>query len=186
MKINANIERLLEESPHIDRGAALMYLFRLWAGITAETEITASIIRAVNHMKIVEINPETETLLWNMPLFSDEEVIDIFSGWVEEYRAMFRDIRVSAMGSKRGVYSKMEKFLRKDPKTTAEEVLKATTLYIDDLKRRGQTSYIMNADNFISKQDADRSVKSGLEIWIEILREGKFDVNVDYSQNIVE
>lgn len=87
---------------------------------------------------------------------------------VEEYRKLFDGLKLGSMGSKTSCLNKMKKFLKLHPKTTKEEIIKATQTYINSLG--GNYHYLQQADYFISKTDKDGSAGSRLETWIEEIK----------------
>jgi hypothetical protein len=82
---------------------------------------------------------------------------------VEEYRKLFDGLKLGSMGSKSSCINKMKKFLKLNPRVTKEEIIKATTAYINSLG--GNYQYLQQADYFINKNEGSR-----LETWIEEIR----------------
>lgn len=177
--INPTIEKLIEEN-EIPRGLALLYLLKIYFEINEDQPISQEVITKVNFLKIVE--KEGEIVKWNIPLFSNNPIIEDMS-WIEEYRNLFREVKPSSIGSRTGVYTKMGKFLKNNPTVTPDQILQATEIYVDELKTGGSTQFIMNADNFISRQDTDKTMKSRLELYLELLETGA-TVGRDHSKNM--
>lgn len=109
-------------------------------------------------------------VIQNVKNFNDDLCDDLFKthedeipNLVEEYRKLFEGLRLGSMGSKSSCINKMKKFLKYNPKTTKEEIIKATQTYIDSFK--GDYTYLQQADYFINKNEGSR-----LETWIEEIR----------------
>lgn len=90
-----------------------------------------------------------------------EDILD----WIEEYRNLFKERfnRTGIKGSKSACQTKMKSFLKANPKVTKEDVLAATTLYLDSLD---DYKYMQNADYFIRKNNQSR-----LEAFVEEYKE---------------
>jgi hypothetical protein len=91
--------------------------------------------------------------------------------WIEEYRdlypkGVFTATR-SVKGDKQGCLKKMNTFLKQNPEATKEQIIAATTLYIQKSKANG-FDRMTCADYFIEKNGV-----SMLSSYLEMIAEGK-------------
>lgn len=91
------------------------------------------------------------------PLFSNtfKEFIPEISvnTWIEDWRNLFPDIKISsrpAKGSKQNVIKKMLNFVKNNPKYTQENIFNVTKMYLFEKQKQGY-KYMQCADYFIEK-----------------------------------
>ena len=105
--------------------------------------------------------------------------------WIEEFIQKFSLKNTGIAGkasSKPGVIKRMAKFLA-DTDYTKEEILGATDLYINTLKRQGSIRYMRDCIYFINKKIEGIDV-SDLEKWCEEYRNNGGSKN-DYSSKTI-
>lgn len=113
-----------------------------------------------------------------------EPEVDI--SWIKEYMVRFsaKNLGVTAKTTDLAtVQTKMTKFIQKY-KYTKEEILGATDLYIDTLRRKGSLNYIRECGYFIFKR-IDGIDQSDLANWCEQFKDnGNQSTNYN-SRNII-
>lgn len=95
-------------------------------------------------------------------LYKDEDdielgtdTIDLVRSRIEEYRSLFKGLRVGAMGNKQLCIEYLSKFMTLNNKTF-DEILDVTKWYL------GRTQYPKNADNFIYYTDSNSGKEKSL------------------------
>lgn len=95
-------------------------------------------------------------------LYKDEDdielgtdTIDLVRSRIEEYRSLFKGLRVGAMGNKQLCIEYLSKFMTLNNKTF-DEILDVTKWYL------GRTQYPKNADNFIYHTDSNSGKEKSL------------------------
>lgn len=168
MTINEKLVFYLEEKG-IDVDTALLYLLGIYFDLDTNKlpELTK---KQVNVLNIVDKNLETHDIIWEIPLFADQETK---WEWVTEYRQMFRDVRIDAGGSIKDCVLKMQRFFAENPDVRKEEVMEAAKLYIHAFKHGTENlKYMQKADYFIYKgKGLERT--SRLEQYVEIFKESQ-------------
>lgn len=97
--------------------------------------------------------------------------------WIEDYRALFKNKKSGAMGTRKTCIEKMIKFIKEYPEYSDPElILAAATRYINTQRASGYT-YLQRADYVISKKDSD-SVTSRLAAFCEEVAESENKVEV--------
>ena len=113
-----------------------------------------------------------------------EPEVDI--SWIKEYMVKFsaKNLGVTAKTTDLAtVQTKMTKFIQKY-KYTKEEILGATDLYIDTLRRKGSLNYVRECGYFISKR-IDGIDQSDLANWCQQFKDnGNQSTNYN-SRNII-
>ena len=71
--------------------------------------------------------------------------------FIEDFRLLWKGLKPGSMGSPIACRSKMERWMRENPKYTKEDVLRASKVYISSLNNY---QYLQQADYFIYKKDA--------------------------------
>jgi len=116
--------------------------------------------------EVVEVTPELAEPTNLPPLKVESNSKEI--PWIKEFIVKFsaRNIGITAKTTDVGtVQAKMNKFITKY-KYTKEEILGATDLYIDTLRRKGSLTYIRECGYFILKR-IDGIDQSDLANWCE-------------------
>lgn len=133
--------------------------------VTPKEEVL-EVLEVLEIPEVPEINQELAEPT-NLPLLkvnSNSKEIP----WIKEFIVKFsaRNIGITAKTTDVGtVQAKMNKFMTKY-KYTKEEILGATDLYIDTLRRKGSLTYIRECGYFISKR-IDGIDQSDLANWCE-------------------
>lgn len=83
------------------------------------------------------------------------DTIDLVRSRIEEYRSLFKGLRVGAMGNKQLCIEYLSKFMTLNNKTF-DEILVVTNWYL------GRTQYPKNADNFIYHTDSNSGKEKSL------------------------
>jgi len=167
MKINKEIiQKLKQNDIDIDKG--IIYLLSIYHDIKIKYILSTAFIRSVNLLKIAERDYEDSDIIWNIPLFVNQE---IKWEWVSEYRQLFRSVRNDAGGNIKSCISKMKKYFVENSEVRKEQVIGAAKLYLTSfVKGKENPRYIQRADYFIFKgRGSDRT--SRLEQYVEILEE---------------
>jgi hypothetical protein len=105
----------------------------------------------------------------NIPFYKDDlvnfqiPVVENIDDKIDEYRTLFRGVRIGNMGNKQNVIGLMKKFLIENPDVTYNEIISATLYYIQNT----DFQYIMNAENFIYKMDNTGKMISKLQVVLE-------------------
>jgi hypothetical protein len=166
MTINEKLAFYLDEKG-VDVDTALLYLLGIHFDLDTSKlpELTK---KQVNVLNIVDKNLETKEIIWEIPLFTDQETK---WEWVTEYRQLFRDIRQDAGGSLKDCIFKMQRYFAENPEIRREEIMEAAKLYIHNFKHGTENpKYMQRADYFIYKgKGLERT--SRLEQYIEIYME---------------
>lgn len=166
MTINENLKFYLEEKG-VDVDTALLYLLGIYFDIDTSKlpELTK---KQVNVLNIVDKNLETKDIIWEVPLFTDQETK---WEWVEEYRQLFRNVRLDAGGSLKDCIFKMQRYFAENPEVRKEDVMEAAKLYLHPFIHGMENSkYVQRADYFIYKgKGLERTsrLEQYVEIWIE-------------------
>ncbi len=88
--------------------------------------------------------PYYETDDGNIIINNYEDIFKNISEHIDDYRSLFKGLRVGAMGNKKECIDRMIEFVVTH-NTTLDKVIEATMYYIE----REDPQYVMNADNFI-------------------------------------
>lgn len=84
---------------------------------------------------------------------------DICNEWINDYRKLFLNVRTGAVATKSLCVEKMNVLLSQYG-YTRKEVIDGTKYYLNRMKEEGRLAYVMNADNFIYRVNADESMLS--------------------------
>lgn len=82
---------------------------------------------------------------------------------IDEYRSLFKGVRVGNMGNKRNCIDMMNKFMIDHPNVSFDTIVGATIYYVENT----DYNYIMGAENFIYKTDDNGRLVSKLETVVE-------------------
>ena len=99
----------------------------------------------------------SEIIISNKMTPKNQDIID----WIDDYRAVFKNKKAGAMGSRKSCIDKMTKFVAEYPEYSDRElIISAATRYVNT-ERVSNYRYLQRADYVISKKDSD-SVTSRL------------------------
>lgn len=172
-QFNERIMELLHEGLEDEE---LLYLLSLYYKLEVKS-IPDEVIRSVNLLKIVDRDYEGDNIVWNIPLFKDdnqEVIADENWGWILDYRELFAYIRSSARGDKQATINKMKRFFAANPHIRKQDVMTAANKYIEDFKNSNSgLQYLQQADYFISKNalvEGKMVETSKLKMYIEMIQ----------------
>jgi hypothetical protein len=86
-----------------------------------------------------------------------------FDEFIEEYRNLWKGLKVGSMGSPNACREKMERWMKENPNYSKEDILKAAKIYINSLNNY---QYLQAAHYFIYKKDG-KEEDSRLSAFIE-------------------
>jgi len=86
-----------------------------------------------------------------------------FDEFIEEYRNLWKNLKVGSMGSPNACKEKMERWMKENPNYSKEDILKAAKIYINSLNNY---QYLQAAHYFIYKKDG-KEENSRLSAFIE-------------------
>jgi len=86
-----------------------------------------------------------------------------FDEFIEEYRNLWKGLKVGSMGSPNACKEKMERWMKENPNYSKEDILKAARIYINSLNNY---QYLQAAHYFIYKKDG-KEEDSRLSAFIE-------------------
>lgn len=81
---------------------------------------------------------------------SNRVINEGFDEFIEEYRNLWKGLKVGSLGSYRTCYDKMKRWMSENPNYSKEDILKAARIYIKSLDNY---QYLQQADYFIFKKD---------------------------------
>lgn len=82
---------------------------------------------------------------------SDRVINKGFDDFIEEYRNIWKGLRLGSMGSPSACRDKMVRWMKENPSYSKEDILKAAKIYIKSLDNY---QYLQQADYFIYKKDS--------------------------------
>ena len=94
---------------------------------------------------------------------STRTISEGFDEFIEEYRNLWKGLKVGSMGSPNACKEKMLRWMRENPNYTKEDILKAAKIYINSLNNY---QYLQAAHYFIYKKDG-KEEDSRLSAFIE-------------------
>lgn len=182
--INPKITEILTQH-HIDVDLGRIHLLCLYHNIDDISISSEEVIKRVNLTKIVERDYDNKgSLIWNTPLYENQDKSQDEWGWVDNWREMFGKVRADAIGNKKSCVDKMKKYFAAHPSIRVQDIISASQLYINTFngKLPGQLTYFQRADYFISKKEKDGTYSSRLEIWMEVHKKNEVE-NKKSSEN---
>ena len=81
---------------------------------------------------------------------SNRVINEGFDEFIEEYRKLWKGLKVGSLGSYKTCYDKMKRWMSENPNYSKEDILKAARIYIKSLDNY---QYLQQADYFIFKKD---------------------------------
>jgi hypothetical protein len=94
---------------------------------------------------------------------SNRVINEGFDEFIEEYRNLWKGLKVGSMGSPNACKEKMERWMKENPNYSKEDILKAAKIYINSLNNY---QYLQAAHYFIYKKDG-KEEDSRLSAFIE-------------------
>ena len=94
---------------------------------------------------------------------SNRVINEGFDEFIEEYRNLWKGLKVGSLGSYKTCYDKMKRWMSENPNYSKEDILKAARIYIKSLDNY---QYLQQADYFIFKKDG-KDENSRLSAFIE-------------------
>ena len=94
---------------------------------------------------------------------SNRVINEGFDEFIEEYRNLWKGLKLGSMGSPSACREKMERWMKENPNYTKEDILKAAKIYINSLNNY---QYLQAAHYFIYKKDG-KEEDSRLSAFIE-------------------
>jgi len=94
---------------------------------------------------------------------SNRVINEGFDEFIEEYRNLWKGLKVGSMGSTMACKEKMERWIKENPNYSKEDILKAAKIYINSLNNY---QYLQAAHYFIYKKDG-KEEDSRLSAFIE-------------------
>ena len=94
---------------------------------------------------------------------SNRVINEGFDEFIEEYRNLWKGLKVGSLGSYKTCYDKMKRWMSENPNYSKEDILKAARIYINSLNNY---QYLQAAHYFIYKKDG-KEEDSRLSAFIE-------------------
>jgi hypothetical protein len=94
---------------------------------------------------------------------SNRVINEGFDEFIEEYRNLWKGLKVGSMGSLNACKEKMERWMKENPNYSKEDIIKAAKIYINSLNNY---QYLQAAHYFIYKKDG-KEEDSRLSAFIE-------------------
>ena len=94
---------------------------------------------------------------------SNRVINEGFDEFIEDYRNLWKGLKVGSMGSPMACKEKMERWMKENPNYSKEDILKAARIYINSLNNY---QYLQAAHYFIYKRDG-KEEDSRLSAFIE-------------------
>lgn len=95
---------------------------------------------------------------------SNRVINEGFDEFIEEYRNLWKGLKVGSMGSPTACKEKMERWMKENPDYSKEDILKAARIYINSVDNY---QYLQAAHYFIYKKDNGKEEDSRLSAFIE-------------------
>lgn len=91
------------------------------------------------------------------------DIMDDISGWIDDYRSLFKGKKVGAMGDKTSCIAKMARFFKQYPEhADKDKVMKAAEKYINSEGLNQNYKFLQRADYFIFKESSSKDEISKL------------------------
>ena len=100
-----------------------------------------------------------------------------FDEFIEEYRKLWKGLKVGSLGSYKTCYDKMKRWMSENPNYSKEDILKAARIYIKSLDNY---QYLQQADYFIFIKDG-KDENSRLSAFIDEQESNNTDWTVKLS-----
>ena len=108
---------------------------------------------------------------------SNRVINEGFDEFIEEYRNLWKGLKVGSLGSYKTCYDKMKRWMSENPNYSKEDILKAARIYIKSLDNY---QYLQQADYFIFKKDG-KDENSRLSAFIDEQESNNTDWTVKLS-----
>lgn len=168
MVFNEEIAKILSNY-QIDDSLGKLCLLAIYHDLQADTIIPEDVLKKINLTHIVDKDYTTDTIKWNIPLFSGG-IADPFD-WVEDWMAPFGRIGGAARkGTKKEVMVRMKKWFAANPEYRRDDVFAARDLYFRTEQPKAQ--FVKTSHKFIT-EGAGATATSMLLLWCEKVKESK-------------
>lgn len=134
----------------------LSYLLNLYYGVSP-SYLPEKIERKVLSTGIITKDYSSDTVVWNVPLFMEQE---IGFEWVSEWMDLFKKVNPERRGVKNDVLRRMKKFFVNNPSIRKDEIIEATIVY---LKSLSDPMYCKKSHKFIYEQDGSSMLKDYID-----------------------
>lgn len=158
---------------------ALLFLVACRLGL--EVSIDDYIFSKLAAQKLIERDIIKDKYIVTVPIFEGEEgqvphvisqdYINYIRNNVDQYRALFKGIRVRSMGDRSTVEDNLVRWLSLHPNYTLGDIIHIVSEYLSKADR----TYIPNADNFIFSVDRNGKEISTLSAVVEEYSLGDFE-----------
>ena len=108
---------------------------------------------------------------------SNRVINEGFDEFIEEYRNLWKGLKVGSLGSYKTCYDKMKRWMSENPNYSKDDILKAARIYIKSLDNY---QYLQQADYFIFKKDG-KDENSRLSAFIDEQESNNTDWTVKLS-----
>jgi len=95
---------------------------------------------------------------------SDRLIKEQVDSFIDDYRNLWKGLRVGSMGSKKACYDKMYRWIKENPEYTTNEIMEAAHTYLTSVK---DLRFLQRADYFIFKQNNKKEESSRLSAFID-------------------
>lgn len=145
LEINTEVRRIFN-SKGISIHDGMAYLLCLYYGIEP-SYIPESLERKVLACGIVTKDYSSDTVVWKIPLFNEQET---GFEWIGDWMDLFKKVNPERRGTKQFVLTRMKRFFVNNPSIRKDEVFSATEHY---LKTVDNPKYCKKSHKFIYEQD---------------------------------
>lgn len=155
IELNSEIRKLFKENS-INIHDGVTYLLSLYHNLDP-TYFPQEFKTKVLSTNIVTKDYKTNTYIWNIPLFEEQEV---GYEWIKDWMDLFKAVNPDRRGTKQDVVIRMKRFFANNPGVSKEDVFKATKLYLVGVS---QPLYCKKSHKFIYEQDNSSMLKEYIE-----------------------
>lgn len=170
MRINPLIKEILQQY-NIDISLGTLVLLGIYFNLDINKVYSEETIKSINLTKIVDKDYNTNTIIWNIPLFEGQEV-GAFD-WVNDWISAFGKINPERKGSFRDAIPRMKAFFAANPEYRKEDVYKARDAYFRTIR---DPQYLMKSHKFIY-DGIGAMKKSTLLEWCEKVTTSNINTN---------
>lgn len=163
MEINKEIKKILEQN-NINVGSGTLYLLGVYHELDVHLIVPSDIIHQVNLTKIVEKDFETDTIKWNIPIYSGQQTA---FDWVSDWIIPFGRMNPERKGSVRDCVARMKFFFQQNPEYRKDDVYAARDAYLASVK---DPKYLKSSHKFIYEGSGTHRTFPLLQ-WCEKLKE---------------
>lgn len=155
-------------------------IFLVACKLNLNTSVDDDIFGTLAAAKIIEKDYIKNRIIVTIPIFEDDtgeiptnvdSLRSEIKSRIDEFRILFKGIRLKSMGDKNDVTEKMIRWLVHNPDVTFDDVLNIVIGYLGNADK----TYIPNADNFIYSINKFGEEVSTLSAIVEEYNLGNFD-----------